>query len=190
MQDETESELIARCLAGSSSAFEPLVRRHEGRALAVAGALLGDADDAADAVQDAFVRAYRTLGRLTPGSAFGPWFRTILRNLCVDRLRAPRTRRRRPLEERSVDRRAWHDATGTLELERVELARRIREAMTKVSDEHREVLVLKEMEELGYDEIARLLGIPRGTVGSRLYHARAALQRVLVSDGVTLEDVP
>ena len=68
MTNESEWELVSRCLAGNPSAFEPLVRRHEGPALAVARGLLGDADEAADAVQDAFVRAYHTLSRLRPGS--------------------------------------------------------------------------------------------------------------------------
>lgn len=87
MDTKHEWELIRRCRAGQASAFEALVRKHEAPALALAGGLLGDADDAADAVQDAFVRAYRTLDRLAEGSAFGPWFRTILRNLCLDRAR-------------------------------------------------------------------------------------------------------
>jgi RNA polymerase sigma factor (sigma-70 family) len=188
MTDETDSELIARCLAGSHAAFEPLVRRHEGPALVVAGAMLGDPDEAADAVQDAFVRAYRTLGRLRPGSAFGPWFRTILRNLCVDRLRSP-ARRRQRLDDRAVDRRAWTEAPGAVELERQEIAALVRAALAGLSDEHRQVLVLREMESLGYAEIASALGVPQGTVGSRLYHARAALQKVLLAQGVTLEDV-
>jgi RNA polymerase sigma-70 factor (ECF subfamily) len=188
MTDESDSELIARCLAGSHAAFEPLVRRHEGRALAVAGAMLGDADEAADAVQDAFVRAYRTLGRLRPGSAFGPWFRTMVWNLCVDRLRSPR-RGRQSLDERALDTRLRSEATGAVDLERRELAALVHSALARLSDEHRQVLVLKEMEGLGYAEIAGALGVPQGTVGSRLYHARAALQKVLLAQGVTLEDI-
>jgi RNA polymerase sigma factor (sigma-70 family) len=84
----TEWDLISRCRRGSTAAFEPLVRAHEARALAVAEGMLGDVDDAADAVQEAFVKAYRSLRRLREGSTFGPWFRTILRNHCRDRLRS------------------------------------------------------------------------------------------------------
>jgi RNA polymerase sigma-70 factor (ECF subfamily) len=188
MTNETEWDLVARCLAGSTGAFEPLVRRHEGAALVVARSLLGDPDEAADAVQDAFVRAYRRLGRLRPGSAFGPWFRAILRNLCLDRLRSPR-RRGQPLDAYVVDERVWSEPNGPDETERHELAGVVQAALLELSAEHREVLVLKEMEGLGYDEIARLVGIPKGTVGSRLFHARAALQDVLLAQGVTLEDV-
>jgi RNA polymerase sigma-70 factor (ECF subfamily) len=188
MTSESEWDLVARCLAGSTGAFEPLVRRHEGTALVTARSLLGDPDEAADAVQDAFVRAYRTLGRLKPGSAFGPWFRTILRNLCVDRLRSP-GRRRRSLEEHVIDQRVWSEPAGPDAAERHELSGFVQAALGKLSRDHREVLVLKEMEGLGYEEIATLLKVPKGTVGSRLFHARAALHKVLLAQGVTLEDV-
>src|SRR3990172_2209835 len=94
VDSETERELIDRCRAGSTAAFEPLVKAHEAQALLLAEGLLGDADDAEDAVQDAFVKAYRSLGKLEEGSAFGPWFRAILRNRCIDLLRsAPRRRK-------------------------------------------------------------------------------------------------
>jgi RNA polymerase sigma-70 factor (ECF subfamily) len=188
MTYESEWDLVSRCLAGSTGAFEPLVKRHEGPALVVARSLLGDPDEAADAVQDAFVRAYHTLGRLRPGSAFGPWFRAILRNLCLDRLRSPR-RRGQSLDEDVVDERVWSEASAPLEAERHELVGVVQEALMKLSADHREVLVLKEMEELDYKEIAEMLGVPKGTVGSRLFHARAALQKVLLTQGVTLEDI-
>ena len=188
MTQESEWDLVARCLAGSTAAFEPLVRRHEGRALVVARSLLGDPDDAADAVQDAFVRAYRTLERLRPGSQFGPWFRAILRNLCLDRLRSPR-RRGQSLDDTVVDARVWDEPDAPEAAERSELAALVDAALVELSPEHREVLVLKEMEGLDYREISQLLGVPKGTVGSRLFHARAALQKVLLTQGVTLEDV-
>lgn len=185
---ESEWELILRCRRGSAADFEPLVRRHEGRALAVAHGYLGDADDAADAVQDAFVKAYRTLDRLQEGSGFGPWFRAILRNLCLDRLRSPR-RRNRSWSQRTVDRERWSESTGSAGVERAQLAAAVHAALAELSPEHRQILVLKEMEGLGYAEIAAAVGIPAGTVGSRLHHARTALRKVLVSRGVTLEEV-
>jgi RNA polymerase sigma-70 factor, ECF subfamily len=188
MSHDSEWDLVARCLGGSSAAFEPLVRRHEGPALVVARSLLGDPDEAADVVQDAFVRAYRTMGRLRPGSAFGPWFRAILRNLCLDRLRSP-VRRGQSLDERVIDARVWSEPIAARAAEKGELAAAVQAALARLSAEHREVLVLKEMEGLGYQEIAAALGVPKGTVGSRLFHARAALQEVLLGQGLTLEDV-
>jgi len=182
-----ESELIRSCLAGGPAAFEPLVRAYEARAFALAEAILGDRDEAADAVQDAFVRAYRSLGRVREGRAFGPWFRAILRNLCLDRLRSPRRRRRR-WTEREVDRWAWAEPQGAERLVREERAAAVRAALATLSADHREVLVLKELEGLSYAEISELTGVPAGTVASRLYHARSALRRALVERGFPFEE--
>jgi RNA polymerase sigma-70 factor, ECF subfamily len=184
MDATNEWDLIRRCRRGSAAAFEPLVRGNEARALAVAGALLGDPDDAADAVQEAFVRAYRGLRTLREGSAFGPWFRTILRNHCRDRLRSA-DRRRAPWDAAALDRRAWQEPSAPARLERAELSTAVEGALAELPPEHREVLVLKEMEGMRYEEIAAALGIPAGTVASRLHHARAALKRALGARGVT-----
>jgi RNA polymerase sigma-70 factor, ECF subfamily len=182
-----EQDLIRRCRRGASAAFEPLVRGHEAGALAVAEALLGDRDDAADAVQEAFVRAYRALKTLREGSPFGPWFRTILRNLCRDRLRGA-DRRRAEWSAETMDRRAWTEPAGAAELEREQLAAAVRAALARLPAEHREILVLKEMEEMRYAEIALALDIPPGTVASRLHHARAALRTALAAEGITPEE--
>jgi RNA polymerase sigma factor (sigma-70 family) len=183
----TEWDLIARCRAGSAAAFEPLVREHEARALAMAGALLGDEDEAADAVQDAFVKAYRALHRLEDGTDFGAWFRRILRNHCLDRLRSPSRRRRVRLEQRAVDAVQWAEAEGATTVEAHELAAAVRTALAGLSAEHREILVLKEIEDMSYAEIARTMGIPPGTVASRLHHARSALRRIVEAGGSRLE---
>jgi RNA polymerase sigma-70 factor, ECF subfamily len=187
MDATDEWELIRRCRLGTAAAFEPLVRGHEGRALAVAEAMLGDADDAADAVQEAFVRAYRSLRSLREGSEFGPWFRTIVRNLCRDRLRGS-DRRRVEWSAESMDRTAWTDPAGVAALEREQLAADVRAALATLPSDHREILVLKEMEEMRYADIAQALEIPPGTVASRLYHARAALRKALSARGITRED--
>lgn len=188
MDTQAEWELIRRCRNGSTAAFEPLVRGYEGPALTTARMLLGDGDEAADAVQEAFIRAYRALGRLQEGSAFGPWFRGILRNLCLDRLRSPQARRE-SWSPRTMDSHAWSEPAGSVRLERLEIANAVQTALEELSAEHRSVLVLKEMEGLSYVEIAEALGIASGTVASRLYHARAALKKVLVARGITLEDI-
>jgi RNA polymerase sigma-70 factor, ECF subfamily len=101
--EQSEWDLIVKCRRGSTKAFEPLVLRYEGQALAIAESLLLDRDDAADAVQDAFVRAFRGLGKLAEGSSFGPWFRSIVRNLCLDRLRSPAHKHRVTLADDAVD---------------------------------------------------------------------------------------
>lgn len=187
MDTETEWAQIVRCRDGSAAAFEPLVRAHERRAIALATALLGDADDAADAVQDAFVRAYRALGRLDEGSDFGAWFRTILRNRCRDRLRSAPRRREVRLDARAAAERQSTDAVGSAAIEAAELADAVRRALGRLAPDQREVLTLKEIEDMSYAEIARALGIPPGTVASRLHHARMALRRAVEADGISLE---
>jgi RNA polymerase sigma factor (sigma-70 family) len=151
--------------------------------------MLGDVDDAADAVQEAFVKAYRSLRRLREGSTFGPWFRTILRNHCRDRLRSSGGRTHVAWDERVAGDAGQAPAAAPAALERAELSQAVRNALARVSVEHREILVLKEMEGLSYAEIARETGIPAGTVASRLHHARIALRKVLVEGGISLEGV-
>jgi RNA polymerase sigma factor (sigma-70 family) len=189
VERRTEWDLISRCRRGSTSAFEPLVRAHEARALAVAEGMLGDADDAADAVQEAFVKAFRSLRRLRDGSAFGPWFRTILRNHCRDRLRAAGGRSHVSWEEGVAGESEHEVPAAAAAVERAELSAAVREALARISPEHREILVLKEMEGMSYAEIARETGIPAGTVASRLHHARIALRKVLIAGGISLEGV-
>jgi RNA polymerase sigma-70 factor, ECF subfamily len=181
---QNEWDLIVRCRAGSAAAFEPLVRRHEGRALVLAELLLGDADDAADAVQEAFVKAYRALGGLRPGSDFGAWFRSILRNHCLDRIRSAPRQRNVPLDERTADRAGWTEPMGSDAIEREQLAQRVRALLAGLSQDHREILTLKEVEGMSYAEIARAMDIPAGTVASRLYHARAALRAAALDAGL------
>jgi len=187
MDAESEWKLILSCRTGSAAAFEPLVRQYEGRALVVARALLGDADEAADAVQDAFVRAYRGLHRLREGSGFGPWFSVLLRNHCLDLLRS-RRRDHASLTAEQLDREAWSEPEGTQGMERARLSTAVHRALSAISPEHRQVLVLKEMEGLSYAEIAEATGVAAGTVASRLHHARATLKEVLVSRGISLTE--
>ena len=187
MDTALEWDLVRQCRRGSAAAYEPLVRHYERPAFAIARALLGDDDEAADAVQDAFIRAYNTLGRLRPGSGFGPWLRTILRNACLDRIR--RARRHETWDADTIDTVAAAEATADEVVIRSQLTATLHEAMDTLSAEHRTVLVLKEMDGLSYAEISVALAVPPGTVASRLYHARAALKQALLSRGVTEKDM-
>lgn len=183
-----EWELIQRCRRGSTAAYEQLVNRYQREAYVIARTLLLDNDEAADAVQDCFVRAWRSLGKLAEGSAFGPWFRTIVRNHCIDRLRSPNRKRRTEYTEQTVDR--YGPRTQLRDpAQSSQLTNLVRSALEQLSADHREVLVLKEIEGMNYAEIAQVLQIPDGTVASRLFHARAALKRVLIARGITAEDL-
>lgn len=180
-----ERELMRKCLAGETRFYEPVVRAYEGPALRVATGMMGDRDAARDAVQDAFVRAWEALDDYDPERPFGPWFFRILRNRCRDLLRSRSSRRDR--EDRAA-RRAEDDGRtvpdGRRARERSRRRERVWEALDRLDPDHREVLVLKELEGMSYREIAGVLEIPDGTVGSRLHHAREALRRELEAMGV------
>ncbi|MCI0437303.1 MAG: sigma-70 family RNA polymerase sigma factor [Gemmatimonadetes bacterium] len=181
----TEGELIRQCRAGQARSFEPLVRAHEADALRVARALLGDIEAARDAAQDAFVKAWRSLSTFDESRRFRPWLLQIVRNQCRDAARHRRVRRSVEVPERVLA--GAMDRLGT-----EDTAHRHREArellwkgLDAIEPMHREVLVMKELEGLGYAEIAAALGIPEGTVASRLYHARRSLRAALERLGIT-----
>ena len=175
----SERELILRAQAGESAAFGVLVERYMRRAYYAALGLVGSPDDALDLSQEAFVRAYRARQRINPELPFYAWLYQILRRLCFNFVRDRRNRRQKLtaaapyLVARASARHAGADPERALE--RTEARRRVREAIESLSDRDREVLVLKEFEGLRYREIADLVGIPIGTVMSRLYEARRRL---------------
>ena len=184
MQPEVERELIRKCKTGDARFYEPLVRAYEPSGLRLAVAMLGNMEDARDALQDAFVKAYEALHRFDLRRPFGPWFFQILRNQCRDMLRSRQARfKLEVLDERLELRPA--DAEGGPERVRQRSAAKelLWRALEQVGEEHREILVLKELQGFRYNEIAQILDIPEGTVASRLFHARHALREALESMG-------
>lgn len=173
-----EASAIAACQRGDRQAFELIVKRYTTRALGAARSIVHDAALAEDAAQDAFVRAFRAIRRFRTGEPFYPWLYRILRNSCLTTLK----RRGRP--EPSLDAEGAppppappFDPAATLA--RDELRAVVREAMTHLSEPHREILHLSHFDGLSYKEIASCLGIPIGTVMSRLWAARQAMRKVL-----------
>lgn len=186
LQPEVEKELIRKCLAGDARFYEPLVRAYEGPALRVAVGMMGNPDDAFDAVQEAFVKVYANLARFDPKRAFGPWFFQILRNQCRDMIRSRQARGRLETVDERLELRPAGDGTSP---ERSRQRNAAREALwrglERIGAEHREILVLKELEGFRYNEIAEILDIPEGTVASRLFHARRALKDALEAMGIS-----
>lgn len=185
IESRVETELLRKCRDGAPRFYEPVVRAYEGRALSAATAILGDAEAARDAVQDAFLRAYRSLDGFDLSRPFGPWFFGILRNRCRDLVRsrqARRERRRRAAAETVASGAVRGDARE--DAARRDLRRTVRRALDRVSPDNREILVLKDMAGFTYREISEILELPQGTVASRLYRAREALRPVLEEMGV------
>jgi RNA polymerase sigma-70 factor (ECF subfamily) len=183
---ESDEKLVLRTREGDSQAFGLLVERYMRRAYYAALGLIGSQEDALDISQEAFVRAFRARHRLDPSRPFYAWLYQIIRNLCFNQVRDRRTRRRRLREARpwlvdqaSARTAGLHPARAA---EQEEARRRVRAAIEKLPERDREVLVLKEFEGLRYREIADLVGIPIGTVMSRLYSARRRLAAVLEED--------
>lgn len=180
MLPEVERELLRKCQAGDARFFEPIVRAYEQPGLRIALGMMGNHEDAQDALQDAFVKTWNTLHRFDLKKRFGPWFFQILRNQCRDALRSRKARFDRealgePLETMPAD----PEEGPERRLERKLAKERLWTALEKLSEDHREIIVLKELEGLRYGEIAGVLKVPEGTVASRLFHARRALAEVL-----------
>jgi len=185
LASEVEVELIRKCRGGDARFFEPLVRAYEGPGLRVATGMLGNVEDARDALQEAFVKVFRNLARFDTRRAFGPWFYQILRNQCRDMIRARGSRGAREVrDERLEARPADYEAGPERARERAAARELLWRGLERVGEDHREILVLKELEGFRYPEIAEILEIPEGTVASRLYHARRALKSALEELGV------
>lgn len=179
----SDRALVLRAQSGDRQAFGELVSRYMRRAYYVALGLVGSHEDALDLSQEAFVRAYRARASIDPDRPFYAWLYQIVRRVCFNHLRDGRTRRRK-LEEAGP----WLvDVAGATAAstdparftERAELRARLEAAIEMLPEREREVLVLREFEGLKYREIADLLGIPIGTVMSRLYTARRNLAEQL-----------
>ncbi len=183
--DGTAAErlLMERARSGDRDAFGELVSRHMRRAYYAALSLLGSHDDALDISQEAFARAFRARKSLDPERPFYPWLYQILRRLCFNVHRDRRTRQARLAEatpwlvEEAGRRSAANDPAR--QAEAAELREQVVAAIDRLPAHERETLVLREFEGLRYREIAELLGIPIGTVMSRLYSARKTLAKTL-----------
>lgn len=181
--DEAEKALVVRAQRGDRGAFGSLVKLHMRRAYFAALGMVGSPDDAMDLSQEAFARAFRSRESLDPERPFYAWLYTILRNLCFNFLRDTSGRRRK-LEAASdwlVDEATVRASRDDPESRAVtaETRRRLMQSIESLPEREREMLVLKEFEGLRYREIAELLGIPIGTVMSRLYSARRRLAGIL-----------
>jgi RNA polymerase sigma-70 factor (ECF subfamily) len=163
-----DSVIVDRCLAGDTDAFELLVDRYHRVLFSVALRMLGDRDEAADATQTAFVKAYERLTGYRAEYRFFSWIYRILANECLNRLRA-----RRPQEP--LDTEVPGPGGPVDAFEAAERRRQVQAAILALTPEYREVIVLRHFADLSYDEIAQTLGIGAGTVKSRLYSARQQL---------------
>jgi len=194
---QEDRALVERVQAGDKEAFRTLVERHQRRAFSIAMALVRDENDARELVQDAFLRVYKNISGFQGQSSFFTWLYRIITNLSIDLIRKPG----RQVAELDESRRGGHLAAVDSEeapskdfpflsridgsdpadvVRRGEIASRLREALAALPDYHRGVIVMREVEGLSYEEMAQAMGVSKGTIMSRLFHARQKLQKALV----------
>lgn len=189
-----DAEVIDRARKGDHDAFRILVERYQERAYRLALRVTRDEELASDVVQDGFLKVYRSLDRFEGRSGFYTWLYRVVMNLCLDAKRRDRRDRHVEWEDGapvSADPAAAdaanevHQAMAGAEgsLERSQLRGFVARAIEQLPDDARQTLLLREVEGLSYAEIAECLGVPKGTVMSRLHHARRRVRDLLVASG-------
>jgi RNA polymerase sigma-70 factor, ECF subfamily len=183
-----EASLVAALKARDPDAFETLVRLHAPRLLAVSRRMLDNEEDARDAVQDALVSAFRSIDRFQGQSKISTWLHRIVVNMALMRLRTRRRKPEEPLEpllpvftddgHHAREFTAWDEPVDRL-VEREETRRAVREAVAALPDQYRDVLLLRDIQELDTNETARELGVTPNAVKIRLHRARQALRTKL-----------
>jgi RNA polymerase sigma-70 factor (ECF subfamily) len=180
---DNDSSLVDRCLRGEDAAWENLVRAHTRRVYAVCYRFTGSDHEAQDLTQDVFLRVFKTLGSFRSGEgSFSVWLMRLARNLLIDHYRrAKQERATDSIEEQLpvLEEKAAITSRADGLLAGREASEILQAGLEKLSPELRETLILRDLEELEYREIAEVLGVPEGTVKSRLNRGRAELARIL-----------
>ena len=182
-----DKHIVAQARRGDLSAFEELVKRYEKRVYAVALRSSGSPEDAADITQEVFLKAWRSMESFRGDSGFATWLFRITMNLCVDHARHKQTQPQTQslVQGEEDEERPIPDSAPTPEehLDNSELGRELAAALDEVSDEHRRIVLLRDVSGMSYTEIAEVLEISEGTVKSRLSRARIALRKILLKRG-------
>jgi RNA polymerase sigma-70 factor, ECF subfamily len=184
---EPDAQLVLSCLRGDGSSWEEIVRRHTRRVYSLCYRFTGNSTDAEDLTQEVFLRIYRTLGSYqAEHGAFPTWLCSVTRNLLVDHYR--RTRRDRLTDSiddamPKVDEK-HHSPTPHQAAEQSELSAQLQEALSHLSPELREAVILRDLHGLDYSEVQSVLQVPQGTVKSRINRGRIELARILEKMGV------
>ena len=167
-QSADDGAAVKRCLAGEPAAFEVLVGRYQQIMFNVALRMLGNYEDARDAAQNTFVKAYEKLGTYDPERRFFSWIYRILMNECLNL-------RRRPATEQLAGTEAVSDSSDADTVEAAERKRDVRQAILSLSPSYREVIVLRNFASLSYEQMSEAICVPTKTVKSRLHTARQQL---------------
>ena len=189
LSDADDHELVAAAQGGDRRAFQALYQRYERKVFAVAYGFLRSQEDALDVVQEAFIKVHRYLPNFEGQSSFYTWLYRIVANLCIDHIR--RSGRKKDVE---FDDKLRHDgeqesATNMVQIAALgdpveavrnkEILKAVRESLQHLSDKHRAVIVMRELQGLSYADMAKAMNCSKGTIMSRLFHARRNMQKLL-----------
>jgi len=186
-----DEELVQQSINGDLDAFDQLVRRYEGKVYGLAYRFMGNHADASDLAQETFLRIYQALARFRGDSSFATWLYRIAANACRDELRK-RQRRRSVSMDEMVDVSpanvpvAGDDYSPEEVVQRDEVQRQVQDCLNELSEDHRLILLMREMQGMSYEEIAGVLGCSLGTVKSRISRARNALKERMRKKGELL----
>ena len=189
MTREQEAAIVRKVLGGDANAFETLVLEYEKNVYNIALRMTGNSEDAADMTQEAFIKAYNSLQSFRGDSKFSVWLYRIVSNVCLDFLRS---KNRRPTVSLSVEDDDGEDAqldvadesqSPELLLDRKLTRESVRLGLDSLPPDYRQILLLREIQGLSYDEIAQALGLEVGTVKSRIFRAIKRLCNFLIDDG-------
>ncbi len=187
--DADDQHLVKAAQAGDRRAFQALYQRYERKVFSVAYGFLRNQEDALDVLQEAFIKVHRYLPNFEGQSSFYTWLYRIVANLCIDHLR--RSGRKRDVE---FDDRLRHDggneaasSTGgrplgdpSAAIKNKEILAAVQDSLGHLSDKHRAVIVMRELQGLSYADMAKAMSCSKGTIMSRLFHARRNMQKLLV----------
>ena len=193
--DVSELDLVKRCQAGQAEAFDELVTRYRTRVFAMIYNMVHNEQDAWDLAQESFIKAWKSIKRFRGHSSFYTWIYRIVMNVTIDWLRKKHVKGAGAEFDDALQLKEIDPAAKTVpkadplpheRMERREIRAKIDKAIAQLSPEHRAVILMKEIEEMQYHEIAETLGCSIGTVMSRLFYARRKLQNLLrdVYEGV------
>ncbi|HDL04184.1 MAG: RNA polymerase subunit sigma-24 [Candidatus Zixiibacteriota bacterium] len=173
-----DNNLIAEIVDGDKTAMRALVEKYKRKAYFLALGMVGNSDEAMDISQEAFIRVFKSAKKFDQKQKFFPWFYSIIANLCKNDLQRREKRDSKAVDLEESDFLLVDEGNPETKLIRKEEAAMIRKALSELSFEDREIIVLKHFRDMSYDEIAKLLNIPKGTVMSRLYYARKKLAKL------------
>ena len=170
--------LAVACQQGDKTAFQKLVKQYQEKVRGLVYSILNDPEVIDDLTQEIFIKVYTSISRFEHRSSLGTWIYRIAVNHCRDEIRRKRIRRLFSLEKMELDPVAKGERTDSdiLQKEKIDM---VRWGLSKISEKHRSIIVLKDFENLPYEEIAKVLDLELGTVKSRLNRARTALKEVL-----------